>query len=78
MSPGALVFLVLAAVFLFNVGLYFYAQRHKPGGQVALLQKAFGSMRDPFAKDNADMEELSRLVQGLEEREGVEESQTPD
>ncbi len=61
-NVGLLVFLILAAVLVFNAGLYFYARRHKPGSQVELLQKAFGSMKEPLAKDNADMAELSRLV----------------
>lgn len=68
-NVGLLVFLIIAAVVFFNIGLYFYAQRHKPGGQVELMQKAVRSMRDPFAKDDADLEELSRLVKGLEEDE---------
>ena len=65
-NVGLLVALIVAAVVVFNVGLYFYAQRHKPGSQIRLLQKAFRSMKDPLAQDNADMEELSRLVKGLE------------
>ncbi len=72
-NVGLLITLIIAAVAVFNVGLYFYARRHKPGGQVELLRRAFRAMRDPFAKDNADMEELSRLVKGLDE--GGEEAE---
>ncbi|GAB4523282.1 MAG: hypothetical protein Fur0018_05920 [Anaerolineales bacterium] len=73
-NVGLLVFLIIAAVVLFNIGLYFYAQRRKPGGQVELMQKAARAMSDPFAKDNADLEELSRLVKGLsQEEKGAEE-----
>ncbi len=66
MSVGMIVFSIIVVVLFFNIGLYFYAQRHKPGGQVELMQKAVRSMRAPFAKDDADMEELSRRVRALQ------------
>ncbi len=65
MTIGTLVFAIIAGVLLFNLGLYLYARRHKPGGQIALLQKAFRSMKDPFAEDDAALEELSRRVEAL-------------
>jgi len=64
-SVGLVVFSILAVVLVFNAGLYFYARRRRPGSQVELLQRAFHSMKEPLAKDNADMAELSRMVREL-------------
>ena len=60
-------FLVLFIVLVLatNVWLFTSIKKNKSEGSIHILKKSANTLRDPFKKENKDLEELSLLVKNI-------------
>ncbi len=54
------------AIILINVGLFSALRKNKSGSSREILRKSFNVAKDPFRKENQQLDELSDLVKELE------------
>jgi hypothetical protein len=58
----------ILAIILINVSLFSALRKNKSGTTLQILKNSFSSVKDPFKKENQELEELSQLVNTLEEK----------
>jgi hypothetical protein len=60
-------FLILFIVLVLatNVWLFTSIKKNKSEGSIHILKKSANTLRDPFKKENKDLEELSLLVKNI-------------
>jgi hypothetical protein len=60
-------FLILFIVLILatNVWLFTSIKKNKSEGSIHILKKSANTLRDPFKKENKDLEELSLLVKNI-------------
>jgi hypothetical protein len=76
-SKAALVVgLTLIIVIGFNVMLYISATRDNSAGTIEMLRRAAQRARDPWKNEAGDLEELSRMVSTLKNRDLEDQDQT--
>lgn len=75
-KAALIVVITLVAVVIINAAIYYsLADRNRgPIGQIKLLQRAAGRARSPWQDEDDDLQELSRLVEGLRPQESPEGS----
>ncbi len=59
------IFIIIIVVI--NIGLFSSFRKNKSNGMITLLRKSTEVMRDPFKNENREMDELSSLVNKLNE-----------
>ncbi len=69
MEPNIAVILIIVIVLVVGINglLFLAARRGGVGKEYQLLSKAFKQARDPWQKENSNLEELSRLVSQFDE-----------
>jgi len=76
-SKAALVVcLTLIIVIGFNVMIYVSAKRDKSAGTIELLRRASQQARDPWRNEDADLDELSRMVSALRNKDPEDKDQS--
>lgn len=61
----------IVAIILINVSLFSALRKNKSGSTLQILKNSFSSAKDPFKKENQQLEELSQLINKLEEKNKI-------
>lgn len=80
MEPTRLFLIVCATIFIgvgIPAGLYFMLRRENRSGFMQIMQKSASELRQPFKKDQDNIDELARRVAELNKR-GRDKGLPPD
>lgn len=58
----------IVVIILINVSLFSALRKNKSGSTMQILKTSFSSVKDPFKKENEQMEELSQLINELQNK----------
>ncbi len=58
----------IVAIILINVILFSALRKNKSGSSMQILKSSFSSIKDPFKKENEQVEELSQLINELQNK----------
>lgn len=58
----------IVAIILINVSLFSALRKNKSGSTTQILKISFTTVRNPFKKENEQMEELSHLINQLQDK----------
>lgn len=58
----------IVAIILINVSLFSALRKNKSGSALQTLKTSFSTVKDPFKKENEQMEELSHLINQLQDK----------
>lgn len=62
----------ILAIILINVGLFSALRKNKSGSSIQILKNSFNVVKDPFKKENQQIDELSNLIKELENKKNSE------
>jgi len=60
--------ILIVAIILINVILFSALRKNKSGSSMQILKSSFSSIKDPFKKENEQVEELSQLINELQNK----------
>ena len=58
----------IVAIILINVSLFSALRKNKSGSTMQILKISFTTVKNPFKKENKQMEELSHLINQLQDK----------
>jgi len=58
----------IVAIILINVSLFSALRKNKSGSTTQILKISFTTVKNPFKKENEQMEELSHLINQLQDK----------
>jgi hypothetical protein len=58
----------IVAIILINVSLFSALRKNKSGSTMQILKISFTTVKNPFKKENEQMEELSHLINQLQDK----------
>lgn len=67
-SKEVVLFIFILAIILINIGLFSALRKNKSGSSLEILKNSFIVAKDPFKKENQQIDELSNLVKELEQK----------
>jgi len=70
--------LTIAGVIVLNTILYLALRRGQEANAINLLRRAAGRARDPWTDEEEALDELSRLVAGLDQAQKDDVARLPD
>lgn len=71
-QAGIVILLTVLGVVLLNAAILIMIRGRKPDSEIEVMRRLGSAARQPFAKSDAQFEELSRLVKELEDRTAAE------
>jgi uncharacterized membrane protein len=66
-KAGIVILITLVVIVIINLAIYVYAKRSRRGlpHEIEMLKRAANRARNPWVKEDAMLEELSRLTEAL-------------
>jgi hypothetical protein len=69
-KAGIVILITLVVIVIMNLAIYVYARRGRHGlpHEIEMLKRAANRARNPWGKEDAMLEELSRLTEALKDQ----------
>lgn len=77
-QAGVVICLTILLVLLINAMILMLVRRNRPNSEIEMMRRIASTARNPFAKEERQVEELSRLVAGLKEAHQGEKTDNPE